>query len=252
MVQVTVPDQLPAHLAVIMDGNGRWATQRGLPRVAGHRKGAEAVRKMVRYCGELGIPNLTLFAFSSENWQRPPREVGLLLELFAQMLDKEVQSLHKNGIRLQVVGDVSRFPKKIQKRITHAQRLTADNSRLRLNIAASYGGRWDITEACKSLCESVKTDHLEPEKITENLLNSRLSTEGLPDPDLFIRTGGERRISNFLLWQLAYAELYFVDDLWPDFDEKCLAVALRWFSQRQRRFGRVREQLTVVGQSGNA
>lgn len=252
MKETATPGSLPAHLAVIMDGNGRWATERGLPRVAGHRKGAEAVRKLVKYCGDLGIPNLTLFAFSSENWQRPAREVGLLLELFAQMLDKEVRSLHKNGIRFRVIGDVSRFPKKIRKRIVQAQQLTKLNTALCLNIAASYGGRWDITQACRALAETVNTGRLRPEQITEDLLESCLSTAGLPNPDLFIRTGGERRISNFLLWQMAYAELYFVDDLWPDFDQQCLHSALQWFAARQRRFGLTGEQLQVAGSATNA
>ncbi len=237
-------DVLPAHLAVIMDGNGRWATRRGLLRASGHRRGAEAVRKLVRYCGDLGIPNLTLFAFSSENWCRPAMEVGLLMELFAQMLDKEVKSLNKNGIRFRVLGDVSRFPQKIQKRIIKSQLITANNTRLNLNIAASYGGRWDITQACRAIAESVINGELDKEQITENLLQTHLSTDGSPDPDLFIRTGGERRISNFLLWQLAYAELYFVDELWPDFDQQSLYDALNWFKGRQRRFGLTKEQLT--------
>ncbi|HED12820.1 MAG TPA: isoprenyl transferase [Gammaproteobacteria bacterium] len=252
MQETPILDTLPTHLAVIMDGNGRWATERGLPRVAGHRKGAEAVRKLVRYCADLGIPNLTVFAFSSENWQRPAHEVSLLLELFVQMLDKEVRSLHKNGIRFRVLGDISRFPQKIQQRIGKAQQLTASNTKLCLNIAASYGGRWDITQACRSIAESVSAGLLDAEQITEGLLQSCLSTESSPDPDLFIRTGGERRISNFLLWQLAYAELYFVDDLWPDFDERSLLVALTWFSSRQRRFGMTREQLQAAGSGGNA
>jgi len=252
MQKSAIPATLPTHLAVIMDGNGRWATARGLPRVAGHRKGAEVVRKLVRYCGDLGIQNLTLFAFSSENWQRPVSEVGLLMELFVQMLDREVKSLHKNGIRFRVLGDVSRFPRKIQQRIVAAQQLTTANSRLCLNIAASYGGRWDIAQACRSIAEMVNTGHLDVEQVTETLLASKLSTDGLPDPDLFIRTGGERRISNFLLWQLAYAELYFTDDLWPDFDQQCLLNALQWFSGRQRRFGMTREQRQAAGFGPNA
>ena len=240
----TSPDnKVPRHVAIIMDGNGRWARRRHLPRVAGHRVGLEAVRKTIKACVRHGVEVLTLFAFSSENWRRPKEEVGLLMNLFMTALDGEVKKLHKNGVRLRIIGDVAGFGPELQQRIRAAEELTRDNTVLSLNIAANYGGRWDITQACRSLAEEVAAGALQSEAISEELLRSRLSLSDLPEPDLFIRTGGEQRISNFLLWQLAYTELYFTDLLWPAFDEKAFTEALQSFAGRQRRFGRTGEQV---------
>jgi undecaprenyl diphosphate synthase len=234
---------IPRHVAIIMDGNGRWARRRHLPRVAGHRVGLEAVRKTIKACVSHGVEVLTLFAFSSENWRRPKEEVGLLMNLFMNALDSEVKKLHKNGVRLRIIGDVAGFSPELQQRIRTAEELTRDNSVLHLNIAANYGGRWDITQACRSLAEEVAAGTLPCEAISEELLRGRLSLSDLPEPDLFIRTGGEQRVSNFLLWQLAYSELYFTDLLWPAFDEAAFAEALQSFAGRQRRFGRTGEQV---------
>jgi len=234
---------VPRHVAIIMDGNGRWARKRHLPRVAGHRVGLEAVRKTIKACVSHGVEALTLFAFSSENWRRPQEEVGLLMNLFMTALDSEVKKLHKNGVRLRIIGDVAGFSSELQQRIHTAEALTRDNTTLSLNIAANYGGRWDITQACRKLADEVAAGTLQSEAISEELLRSRLSLSDLPEPDLFIRTGGEQRISNFLLWQLAYTELYFTDLLWPAFDEKTFAEALQSFAGRQRRFGRTGEQV---------
>ena len=235
--------KIPRHVAIIMDGNGRWARRRHLPRVAGHRVGLEAVRKTIKSCVHHGVEVLTLFAFSSENWRRPKEEVGLLMNLFMTALDSEVKKLHKNGVRLRVIGDVAGFSPELQQRIRAAEELTRENTVLSLNIAANYGGRWDITQACRSLAEDVAEGKLQSDAISEELLRSRLSLSDLPEPDLFIRTGGEQRISNFLLWQLAYTELYFTDLLWPAFDDKAFAEALDSFAGRQRRFGRTGEQV---------
>lgn len=235
--------KIPRHVAIIMDGNGRWARRRHLPRVAGHRVGLEAVRKTIKACVHHGVEVLTLFAFSSENWRRPKEEVGLLMNLFMTALDSEVKKLHKNGVRLRIIGDVGGFSPELQDRIRSAEALTDENTVLSLNIAANYGGRWDITQACRSLANDVAAGTLKSESITEELLRSRLSLSDLPEPDLFIRTGGEQRISNFLLWQLAYTELYFTDLLWPAFDDKAFAEALDSFAMRQRRFGRTGEQV---------
>ena len=240
----TSPDgSIPRHVAIIMDGNGRWARRRHLPRVAGHRVGLEAVRKTIKACVSRDVAVLTLFAFSSENWRRPKEEVGLLMNLFMTALDSEVKKLHKNGVRLRIIGDVAGFSPELQQRIHAAEQLTRDNTTLNLNIAANYGGRWDITQACRSLADEVASGALQSEAISEELIRSRLSLSDLPEPDLFIRTGGEQRISNFLLWQLAYTELYFTDLLWPAFDEKAFAEALDSFAGRQRRFGRTGEQV---------
>jgi undecaprenyl diphosphate synthase len=235
--------ELPRHVAVIMDGNGRWAKARGLPRIAGHRKGKESVRALVAACGEYGIPCLTLFAFSSENWRRPKTEVRLLLELFLGALDREVGELHANGVRFRVIGDTGRFGARIADRIREAEALTADNRRLTLTVAANYGGRWDIARACRRLAEEVAAGRLRADAITPESLEPFLSLADLPEPDLFIRTGGEQRISNFLLWQLAYTELYFTPVLWPDFDRDQFALALQSFAGRQRRFGQTGEQV---------
>ncbi|MBS1187812.1 MAG: diphosphate synthase [Burkholderiaceae bacterium] len=232
---------VPRHIAVIMDGNGRWATSRMLPRVAGHIKGVDAVRRMVEACVRRGVEFLTIFAFSSENWRRPAEEVSLLMSLFVTSLEREVAKLHANGIRFRVVGDISRFDQKLQQMIAHAERKTASNERLTLTICANYGGRWDIMQAINKMAE------LNPGKIdfSESDLAPHLSLAYAPEPDLFIRTGGEQRISNFLLWQLAYTELYFTETHWPDFDAPALDAAIASYRQRERRFGRTSDQLVA-------
>ena len=234
---------LPRHVAIIMDGNGRWAKRRHQPRVAGHRAGVENVRSLVQQCVETGIECLTLFAFSSENWRRPPAEVRLLMDLFVSALREEMRRLHENGVRLAVIGDRTVFSSRLQAAIAEAEALTRHNARLKLNVAANYGGRWDITEAARGLAEEVRAGRLEPSAITPELLGARLSLAGLPEPDLFIRSGGEQRISNYLLWQLAYTELHFTDCLWPDFDRAEFTKALDSYASRQRRFGMTGEQV---------
>ena len=239
---VPVPGSVPSHLAIIMDGNGRWARQRSLPRFAGHQRGVESVRRMVRACNERGVRYLTLFAFSTENWRRPADEVALLMQLFIAALTNEVRKLHRNGVRLRVVGDTSRFDSKIRSLVESGERLTEKNTALTLTIAANYGGRWDILQAFARLCRE-HPEVAERGEITEHRLAPYLSMAYAPEPDLFIRTGGESRVSNFLLWQLAYTELYFTDMLWPDFDEAALEAAFAWYRARERRFGRTSEQL---------
>ena len=233
----------PKHVAIIMDGNGRWAQKKGSPRITGHKAGVETVRSVIQTCAETGIEVLTLFAFSSENWRRPKKEVSLLMTLFLTALQREVKKLHKNGVRLNIVGDVSAFENKIQEQIIKSEELTKNNTRLVLNIAANYGGQWDITQAVKSLAKQVESGSLKPDDITADLIRQNLSMSDLPEPDLFIRTGGEQRISNFLIWQLAYSELYFTDTLWPDFDRDAFELALESFAGRQRRFGHTGEQI---------
>lgn len=244
-------DAVPRHVAIIMDGNGRWAKRRFLPRIAGHHKGVESVRITVRACAERGVSALTLFAFSSENWRRPVEEVSLLMQLFVSALQQEVEKLHQNGIRFRVIGDISRFDGKLVELIDSAQRLTAGNAGLTLTVAANYGGRWDILQAVEKLRRAHGTSGA---PWTEEQLQSCLSLCDLPEPDLFIRTGGEQRISNFLLWQLAYTELYFTDTLWPDFDAQALELAIASYRQRERRFGRTSEQVSSdnTGSSGRA
>lgn len=239
----TPTPEIPRHIAVILDGNGRWAKNRGLPRIAGHRKGVEMVRELVTGCAERGVEYLTLFAFSSENWRRPELEVKLLMELFALALDNEVKKLHANGIRFRVIGDLSRFSKNLRAKIQQAETLTAANTRLTLIIAANYGGRWDIAQACARLARAAVAGEVDPDDITADALEPYLSLHGVPEPDLFIRTGGEQRVSNFLLWQLAYTELYFTPVLWPDFGRSELQAALASYAGRQRRFGRTGEQV---------
>ncbi|HEY8067355.1 MAG TPA: polyprenyl diphosphate synthase [Burkholderiales bacterium] len=231
----------PRHVAIIMDGNGRWAKQRHLPRFTGHKRGVEAVRAIVKSCAERGVGFLTLFAFSSENWRRPPDEVALLMQLFLGALENEVQKLHRNGIRLKLIGDQSRFDPKIQALIAEGERLTAANRGLTLTIAANYGGRWDILQALNRFSRESSPE--EKDEIREADLAPYLSMSYAPEPDLFIRTGGEQRVSNFLLWQLAYTELYFTDTLWPDFDGAALEAAFASYRRRERRFGRTSEQL---------
>ncbi|NYS30628.1 MULTISPECIES: (2E,6E)-farnesyl-diphosphate-specific ditrans,polycis-undecaprenyl-diphosphate synthase [unclassified Pantoea] len=227
----------PRHVAIIMDGNGRWAKNQGKLRISGHRAGVKSVRRAVSFAVSNNLEALTLYAFSSENWSRPAQEVTALMELFVWALDSEVKSLHKHNVRLRVIGDTSRFSPRIQERIRRSETLTANNSGLTLNIAANYGGRWDIIEGVKKLAEQVQEGLLRPDQITEESLTSQLCMQELAPVDLVIRTGGEHRISNFLLWQIAYAEFYFTDVLWPDFDEHVFEGALNAFSLRERRFG---------------
>ena len=235
---VPASEDVPRHVAIIMDGNGRWAKKRFLPRVAGHHRGVEAVREVVKACVEHRVEYLTLFAFSSENWRRPPEEVSFLMQLFMRALEQEVGKLHDNGIRFRVVGDTTPFEAGINERIRRGEELTAANTRLTLTVAANYGGRWDILQAADR-CR--REDPALP--ITEERLSRFLSMSYAPEPDLFIRTGGEQRISNFLLWQLAYTEFYFTDALWPDFGAQALLEAFASFQRRERRFGRTSEQL---------
>lgn len=231
---------VPRHVAMIMDGNGRWAKQRFLPRVAGHKRGLETVRAMVKACRERGIGFLTLFAFSSENWRRPPDEVSFLMELFVRALEQEIERLHSNSVRFRAIGDLSRFEPKLVRLIEQAEALTANNQSLTLTVAVNYGGRWDMLQAVQRMLAA------RPEiasGFTESDLAPHFALSYAPEPDLFIRTGGEQRISNFLLWQLAYTELYFTDTLWPDFDAAALDRAIASYQQRERRFGRTSEQL---------
>jgi len=232
----------PRHIAIIMDGNGRWAKQRGLPRFIGHERGLAAVRKVVVRCRELSIPALTLFAFSTENWRRPEAEVSKLMDIFGWALVREVAKLHDNNVRLRVIGDVSRFSQDIQQKIRDAEVKTANNDGLTLTIAANYGGRWDMVEAVKAW--QLAHPDTAVSALTESELQPYLSLSDLPEPDLLIRTGGEQRISNFLLWQLAYAEFYFTDTLWPSFDAVALDKAVDDFARRQRRFGMTGDQIT--------
>nr|WP_198982107.1 polyprenyl diphosphate synthase [Herbaspirillum sp. ASV7] len=238
---LAVPDisAVPRHVAIIMDGNGRWATKRFLPRVAGHAKGVDAVRSIVEACAERGIEFLTLFAFSSENWRRPADEVSVLMRLFMTVLEREVGKMANNGIRLRIVGDMSRFDPKLQEMASKAEAQTAGNSRLTLTVCANYGGRWDVMQAVSKMVKDKPgvTDY------TEEELAPYLAMAYAPEPDLFIRTGGEQRISNFLLWQLAYSELYFTETFWPDFDGKALDTAIASYQQRERRFGRTSAQV---------
>ena len=231
---------VPKHIAIIMDGNGRWAKRRLMPRIEGHRRGVEAVRSVIRDCSELGVEYLTLFAFSSENWRRPQEEVSLLMQLFVMALEREVVKLHENEIRFKVIGDLSRFEPRLQQLIREGEELTKDNRRLTLTVAANYGGRWDILQAANKLLAA----HPEcAQGFKEEDLAPYLSMAFAPEPDLFIRTGGEQRISNFLLWQLAYSELFFTETLWPDFNTQSLEAAIASYQNRERRFGRTSEQL---------
>ncbi|WP_175717982.1 polyprenyl diphosphate synthase [Burkholderia anthina] len=250
---VRVPDvgAVPRHIAIIMDGNGRWATERRLPRVAGHTRGVDAVRAVVEGCARAGVEYLTLFAFSSENWRRPNEEVSFLMRLFITALEREVGKLHANGIRLRVVGDLDRFEPRIRELIRRAETKTARNTRLTLTIAANYGGRWDILQATKKLIEQSVREGREVD-VTEDAFAAHLAMAYAPEPDLFIRTGGEQRVSNFLLWQLAYAEFYFTDKYWPDFDGAALADAITSYTERERRFGRTSAQLEPQSQNADS
>ena len=235
--------QIPSHVAIVMDGNGRWANKRFLPRAAGHREGVKVAKNIIEACGKAGVKILTLFAFSSENWNRPEAEVSAIMSLFFNSLENEIQSLNNNGVRLIFLGDRSRFDKKLQDKINESEKLTQENVDFTLNIAANYGGRWDIINACKTICDQVQKKKISIEGINESVLSESVSTYPLPEPDLFIRTAGEMRISNFLLWQLAYTELYFTEVLWPDFDDRQLHMALESYSQRKRRFGMTQQQV---------
>lgn len=234
----------PRHLAIIMDGNGRWATKRFLPRTAGHVRGVQAVRRVVEACGRRGVEYLTLFAFSSENWRRPQDEVSLLMRLFMQTLEKQVAKLEAQGVRLRIVGDLSAFEPQLRSLIKDAEARTAGNTALNLTIAANYGGRWDILQAMRRLLAERPDLAQQPEAIDELQLAKYLCMAYAPEPDLFIRTGGEQRISNFLVWQLAYTELYFSDGYWPDFGAKDIDAAFDWYRTRERRFGRTSAQLS--------
>ena len=237
--EIPAHGDVPQHVAIIMDGNGRWAKRQLRPRIAGHRRGVESVRNVVNACAERGIPYLTLFAFSSENWRRPAEEVALLMQLFTSALTNEVEKLHRNGVRLRVVGDLQRFGPKLRALIEQAEKHTAANTRLTLTIAANYGGRWDIVQAMNRFLQ----DNPASKEIREETLAPYLAMSYAPEPDLFIRTGGEQRVSNFLLWQLAYSEFYFTDTLWPDFDAAALDAAIVSYRGRERRFGRTSDQV---------
>ncbi len=231
------PTRLPRHLAIIMDGNGRWAEQRNRPRALGHRAGVKAVQVCLEFCLSHGIQALTLFAFSSENWNRPADEVGALMKLFLRMLDSEVDELHRRGARIVFIGERRDFSDVIQEKMHRAELLTQRNRAITLNIAAGYGGRWDIVQAARSLAHDAVAGRIDPNAIDENMFRSRLALTDQPEPDLFIRTGGDLRISNFLLWQLAYTEMWFTETLWPDLDEATLRQAMADYASRERRFG---------------
>ena len=264
----TIPDvsDVPRHVAIIMDGNGRWAKQRFMPRVAGHKRGVNAVRETVKTCGELGVEFLTLFAFSSENWRRPAEEVSVLMQLFMAALENEVAKLHDNKVRFKVIGDLSPFDQRIRELIARGEELTQDHTKLTLTIAANYGGRWDILQAAnkaqKAKLQQIRASQsinslesppmLEFTQIIEAELTQHLSMAYAPEPDLFIRTGGEERISNFLLWQLAYTEFHFTPELWPDFGRESLVKAIDSYCRRERRFGRTSEQLAPTNAATDA
>ena len=235
---------LPRHVAVVMDGNGRWANKRHLPRAAGHKAGVKATRAIVENCAKKGIEALTIFAFSSENWNRPKDEVSSLMSLFVSTITAEVKKLDKKNVRVRFIGNRTRFSEKLQQSIEKSEQLTRDNTGLQLNIAANYGGRWDIVNACRRLAQAVKYGAVAVDDIDEEMFDSSISLSEVPAPDLFVRTGGEQRISNFLIWQLAYSELYFVDTLWPDFSDEDFEASLDWYAGRQRRFGKTGQQLT--------
>ncbi len=234
---------IPRHVAIVMDGNGRWAKARFMPRLFGHKKGVESVRKVIKYCSDAGVECLTLFAFSSENWKRPEDEVNGLMSLFMGVLEKETVGMLRHNVQLQFIGDRSAFSAQLQAKIALVEQETAQCSGLKLIVAANYGGRWDILQAVQTLVGQVQRGDLKPDELTEAHIGKALSTQELPEPDLFIRTGGEQRISNFLLWQLAYAELFFSEKLWPEFDEACLQQAFDAYAGRERRFGMTGEQV---------
>lgn len=243
---MTSDPNIPNHVAVIMDGNGRWARQRAMPRHMGHRSGVSAVRKIVEIAAKRGINYLTLFAFSSENWSRPREEVSKLMGLFVEALRREVDDLHRNKVRLEFIGDREQLQAKLRDMIDAAENQTHDNAGLRLQVAVAYGGRWDLVQATQKLAGRVASGVLQASDIDDLAITNELALTGMPDPDLLIRTGGEQRISNFLLWNLAYAELWFCDTLWPDFDEQQFDKALKFFANRERRYGHTGEQVKAV------
>lgn len=238
-------NRLPEHIAIIMDGNGRWAKEKGKMRVFGHKNGVKAVREVVEAATEMGVKYLTLYAFSTENWNRPTLEVNALMELFVITINKELKTLLKNGIRLNAIGDFSQLPDKCRSQLMDAMEKTAHNSRTTLTLALSYSSRWEMTQAVKNIAMQVKEGKIDPENINEEIVSQNLTTHNLPDPELLIRTSGELRISNFLLWQLAYSELYFSPVLWPDFRKSHLVGAIEDFQKRERRFGKTSEQIQV-------
>ncbi|MEN9503141.1 MAG: di-trans,poly-cis-decaprenylcistransferase [Pseudomonadota bacterium] len=248
MSNISQKNAVPRHVAIVMDGNGRWAKARFLPRIMGHHRGVEATRKVIRSCSDAGVECLTLFAFSSENWKRPEEEVSGLMSLFMSALEREATALQRHNVRMRFIGDRAAFPMELQAKIAQVESLTAACTGMHLLIAANYGGRWDIIHAAQLLAEKIVAGELSTEQLTESLFDRYLATGQLPAPDLFIRTGGEQRISNFLLWQLAYAELYFTDVLWPEFDEQRLQEAFADFARRQRRFGMTGDQVNGGGQ----
>jgi undecaprenyl diphosphate synthase len=233
----------PRHVAVVMDGNGRWAKQRFLPRTAGHKAGVDATRRLVQLCVKKGISCLTVFAFSSENWNRPEQEVSSLMSLFLSTLNAELSKLKEQGVRIRFIGDRTRFSTALQNSINEAESTTSNNVRLELNIAANYGGRWDIVNAVRKISQKLQAGDISMQQLSEHLISQEISLADMPEPDLFIRTGGEQRISNFLLWQIAYTELFFTETLWPAFDEAAFDEALQWYASRQRRFGKTGEQV---------
>ena len=243
---MTTDPNIPNHIAVIMDGNGRWARKRAMPRHLGHRSGVGAVRKIVELSAQNGVNYLTLFAFSSENWNRPREEVSKLMGLFVEALQREVDDLHRNNVRLEFIGAREQLQVNLRDMIATAERQTRDNTGLRLQVAVAYGGRWDIVNATQKLARQVASGELQANDIDETAIASELQLAGIPDPDLLIRTGGEQRISNFLMWNLAYAELWFCDTLWPDFGEQEFAAALEFFTQRERRYGHTGDQIEAV------
>ncbi|MSQ99240.1 MAG: di-trans,poly-cis-decaprenylcistransferase [Xanthomonadales bacterium] len=240
---MTTSSPAPRHIAVVMDGNGRWAAKRGRPRSLGHKAGLKALRKIVEHCAKLGVAELTVFAFSSENWNRPKQEVSSLMDLFMRALDKETRQLHENGVKLRFIGELTVFNPELQQRIRNAEECTRENQRMTLNVAANYGGRWDITQAAQALARACEQGKMRAEDINEAVFAHHLMLAEEAEPDLFIRTGGEMRISNFLLWQAAYSEFYFSPELWPDFTPQCLDAAIADFALRERRFGRTGEQI---------
>lgn len=243
---MTALPAIPGHIAIVMDGNGRWAKKRNRPRTMGHQAGLNALRTTIEHCARIGVGTLTVFAFSSENWNRPPGEVSRLMEIFLRALDKEVSELHANRICLRFIGDKTAFKSAIRTKMTEAENLTADNDLLVANVAVNYGGRWDITQATRQVARAAIEGHLSPDDVNETSFAKFLALSDSPDPDLFIRTGGEMRISNFMLWQSAYTEFYFTSELWPDFNEQSLDKAISAFQARERRYGRTGEQVMDV------
>ncbi len=242
-LHMTADSNIPRHIAIVMDGNGRWAERRGKARSRGHQAGLKALRKVVEHCGRLGVAELTIFAFSSENWNRPQQEVSRLMDLFMRALDKEARELHENGVRLRFIGELDKFKPALQHRIRQAASQPCENHRQTLNVAVNYGGRWDIAQAARALAQDCAAGKIDASNISDEDFSRHLMLADSPDPDLFIRTGGEMRISNFLLWQSAYTELYFTPVLWPDFDSDCLDAAIAEYASRERRFGKTSTQI---------